>query len=229
MAGTGRWTGSRPLPGRDADGGLLCILSGMDRTDNAAHWDRIFDTTEKRDLGWFEASPSTLLAMLDGVESRRAFLAGAGTSGLAAALLPERELVINDLSAKAIDLLRAELGDPADVQWICQDIALPLPAELEPVDLWVDRAVLHFLTGEDEIQGYLANLRRLVKPAGHVLLAEFAQDGAVKCAGLPVHRYSLQEMLSRMEGFELLAHREEVFLNPKGDPRPYLYALFRRL
>lgn len=197
--------------------------------DLKTHWDGIFHGTAKESLGWFESTQDRTLALLEGVPSRRAFLAGAGTSGLAARLLPGRELVLNDLSAKALELLRAELGDPAGVEWICQDISQPLPESLAPVDLWIDRAVLHFLTKETQILGYFANVQALVEQGGHVLLAEFAHDGAMKCAGLPVHRYTLEEMTGRMTGFELVRHEHAVFVNPKGDPRPYLYALFRKL
>lgn len=203
-------------------------LYPMPMDDLKTHWDGIFQGTAKESLGWYEATQDRTLALLEGVPSRRVFLAGAGTSGLAARLLPGRELVVNDLSAKALELLRAELGDPAGVEWIRQDISQPLPEGLTPVDLWIDRAVLHFLTQETQILGYFANVQALVGQGGHVLLAEFAHDGAVKCAGLPVHRYALEEMTERMAGFELVRHEHAVFVNPKGDPRPYLYALFRK-
>lgn len=64
---------------------------------------------------------------------------------------------------------------------------------------------------------------------GYVLLAQFSNDGANRCAGLDVHRYSLDELVSRMgAGFELVSFENHCFINPYGNERPYVYALFKR-
>jgi SAM-dependent methyltransferase len=197
----------------------------------AQHWDDLFARTDACALGWYESDPSQTLKWLEEVPAGgRTFVAGAGTTGLVEALLARGDaLVVNDISAMALAQVRDRLAVDAAVEWVCQDVAKPLPENLVPVDLWVDRAVLHFLHHEEEILGYFANLRCLVRPGGHVLLAEFSSAGALKCAGLEVHRYSLEEMCRRMDGFEMIGHEEYLFHNPKGDPRPYLYCLFRRL
>jgi hypothetical protein len=89
--------------------------------------------------------------------------------------------------------------------------------------------VLHFLLSENEIQGYFANLYAAVRPGGHVLLAEFSTVGAIKCAGLELHRYSLEEMSIRLgKDFALIASEEHTYTNPSGQPRPYIYGLFRK-
>ncbi|MEN9667040.1 MAG: hypothetical protein RLZZ326_3403, partial [Planctomycetota bacterium] len=50
-----------------------------------------------------------------------------------------------------------------------------------------------------------------------------------RCAGLNVHRYTVEEMTRRLgPEFTLLKTEEYVFKNPAGSPRPYVYALFRR-
>lgn len=197
----------------------------------AQHWDDIFSRTDECALGWYESDLSQTMKWLGKIPTAgRTFLAGSGTTGLVEVLLERGDaLVLNDLSATALAHLKARLPIDAAIEWVCQDIAQPLPRELSLVDLWVDRAVLHFLNREEEILGYFANLRRLVRPGGHVLLAQFSAQGSLKCAGLEVHRYSLQEMCQRMDGFEMIGHEEYLFHNPKGDPRPYLYGLFRRL
>ena len=67
-----------------------------------------------------------------------------------------------------------------------------------------------------------------MKNNGYVLLAEFSKTGALQCAGLELHRYSIEEMKFRLgDKFKLIEHEEYVFTNPFGDPRPYVYALFK--
>ena len=197
------------------------------------HWDNIFQTTEHERLGWYEADTSLTWEMLEPVgpgQGQTVFLAGIGTSGLADEMAAAGwSLILNDLSPAALGILRNRLPSDVDLRLVAQDMALPLPDDVPAVDLWVDRAALHFLTDEDAIGGYFSNLRTLVKPGGHVLLAEFASDGAQRCAGLPVHRYSEKEMLERLgEGFVAVTKQRHIYHNPNGDPRPYVYGLFRR-
>ncbi len=197
------------------------------------HWDTIFETTEQERLGWYESDTSLTWKMMAPVGAgagKTAFLAGIGTSALADEMAEAGwSLLLNDLSPVALGILERRLPAGSDAQLVVQSIADPLPADLPAVDLWVDRAALHFLTEGEAIDGYFRNLRGHVRPGGHVLLAEFATDGSQRCAGLPVHRYSLEEMQERLGGdFVAVSSQRHVYQNPNGDPRPYVYGLFRR-
>jgi hypothetical protein len=128
-----------------------------------------------------------------------------------------------------LDKLRKRVGPDNRVTWLHHDISRPLPDGLPSADIWIDRAVLHFLLDEEAIKGYFANLNSSLRKGGHALLAEFSSTGAPKCAGLNLHRYSLEEMNMRMgPDFRLLDHEDYVFTNPAGDPRPYIYSLYRK-
>ena len=198
-----------------------------------AHWDKIFTTTEDASLGWYENDPGQTLAMLDRVpdwSNATLFLPGAGTSVLIDALLDRgATLILNDISPEALNKVRARLGDRGvGITWLCQDISQPLPANLPPVDIWIDRAVLHFLLDEAAIQSYFENVKAALRPGGHALFAEFSLVGATHCAGLPLHRYSTEELGERLgAGFELVQETDYTYFNPGGDPRPYVYALFK--
>jgi len=97
------------------------------------------------------------------------------------------------------------------------------------VDIWIDRAVLHFLTNEYDIIGYFKNLKSILKLGGHAIFAEFSMIGAPKCAGLTLHRYSIDELSKKLgSAFKIVSHFEYTYINPFGDPRPYIYALFKR-
>ena len=204
-------------------------------TNLSQHWNEVFVAKHDPQLGWYERDVSQTLGFLElvpGYESATIFLPGAGTSLVVEALLDRGvSLVLNDISDEALRRLRRRIGErtPAPI-WLHHDIAKPLPAGIPACDIWLDRAVLHFLVTEEDIAGYLQNLRTVLAPNGHVLLAEFAVDGAPKCAGLEVHRYSVEEMSERLgPEFALVKAEDFTFMNPAGSPRPFVYALFKRM
>ena len=198
------------------------------------HWNGVYSTKTDPELGWYENDVSQTLKFLDlipGNEGNTVFLPGAGTSMLVEELLARGyRIILNDISDTALNKLRDRIAGFDDrLTWLHHDISKPLPDGIPQADIWIDRAVLHFLLDETDIQGYFANLRSGTRPGGHALLAEFSTTGAPKCAGLELHRYSIEEMSERMgREFELVAHEFYTYINPFGDPRPYVYALYRR-
>ena len=69
-----------------------------------------------------------------------------------------------------------------------------------------------------------------MKKGGHVLFAEFSKEGAPKCAGLELHRYSVDELTERLgSSFQLVNHFEHLYLNPTGETRPYVYCLYQKI
>ena len=202
-------------------------------TTKNPHWNAIFSSKTDPELGWYESDVSQTLKFLDTISLNQAtvFLPGAGTSVLVDALLPQCSLmVLNDISDEALKKLEGRVGtNEGKVWWLHHDMTKPLPFGTPPVDVWIDRAVLHFLCTEEDIQLYFENLRTLLNVGGYALMAEFSNDGAPKCAGLDLHRYSVEEMTARIGPDFTLVHEERyVFINPSGDPRPYIYALYKR-
>jgi len=197
------------------------------------HWDTIFSSKNDTELGWYESDISQTLKFLDLIPQSghtTIFLPGAGTSLLVDELLArEYELILNDISDEALNRLKSRIGRSDRLKWLHHDMSKPLPDDTLQVDIWIDRAVLHFLLEDADIQSYFDNLRSSVRSRGYVLLAEFSITGAPKCAGLELHRYSVEEMTERMgKEFELIKYEDYTFINPFGDPRPYIYALYHR-
>jgi hypothetical protein len=199
------------------------------------HWNAIFSTKADLELGWYERDATQTLKFLDLIpESRTAtiFLPGAGTSVLVDELLSRgSRLILNDISDEALKQLKKRIGHHGDrVTWLHHDISKPIPDGLPQVDIWIDRAVLHFLLGEAGIEGYFRNLRSLLRQGGYALLAEFSTTGAPKCAGLDLHRYSVEELTERLgDGFDLIKCEDYIFINPFDEPRPYVYALYKKM
>ncbi len=202
-------------------------------TTRNEHWNVIFSTKADSELGWHEKDISQTLKFLEQIPQTRSatiFLPGAGTSALVDELLAKgNQLILNDISDEALNKLRERIGTNRNLTWLHWDISKPLPEGIPLADIWIDRAVLHFLLEEADIQGYFANLQSAIKPGGYALLAEFSTTGAKKCAGLELHNYSIEEMTRRMgTGFELIKNEDYTYINPAGEPRPYIYGLYRK-
>ena len=201
---------------------------------SSKHWDAIFSDTEDPKLGWYEKDASQSLELLNHIpewENSTVFLPGAGTSVLIEELLSKgAKLVLNDISIEAINRVKSRLGDKCkEINWLCQDIAQPIQDAIPDIDIWIDRAVLHFLTDEDDIKGYFGNVKSILKAGSYAMFAEFSKTGAPKCAGLTLHRYSIEELSGNLDpSFKLVSDFEYTHINTFGDPRPYIYALYKR-
>lgn len=206
---------------------------GKKMTEKNKHWNAIFSTKADHELGWYEKDVSQTLKFLDQIPKHKnstIFLPGAGTSTLVDALLTRKhKLILNDISDEALDKLRDRIGTNSRLTWVHHDISKPLPDHIPQTDIWIDRAVLHFLLEEADIQGYFDNLQSITSQGGYVLLAEFSTMGAPKCAGLELHRYTIEEMSMRMGNtFELVNHEDYTYINPFGESRPYIYGLYKK-
>jgi hypothetical protein len=99
----------------------------------------------------------------------------------------------------------------------------------QPIDLWHDRAVLHFLTKERDRELYVQSLAESLAPAGHVIIATFALDGPRKCSGLKVVRYGREEMTALLgERFHLSEIVHETHLTPGEIKQRFTYFRFQR-
>ena len=200
------------------------------------YWDSVFNAMAEPQFGWREdeASLAQMREMLQGIlegTNTTVFIPGVGTSILVDELLLEGcRLLLNDISKEALNRLKTRIGKRHEgkVEWLLGSVSRPL--NLKPVsDVWIDKAVLHFLLDEKDIRTYFRNLHRALKPGGSVLFAEHSLSGVGHCAGLPLRLYSVDEFSKRLgQDYTLLSQAEYIHFNPAGLPRPYIYALFRR-
>lgn len=202
-----------------------------------AHWNKTYERNDIDKLGWFEENPEPSLQLIEkcNLDKKASILnIGAGATTLVDELLKEgfENAIANDISTTALDKLKSRIGEESSkVNWIVDDVTKPIKLKLlESVDLWHDRAVLHFFTEKEEQDTYFELLKKLLKPNGFVIIAVFNLEGATKCSGLPVFRYDekmLQEKLGL--GFELIEAFDYTYIMPSGQERPYVYTLFKRL
>ena len=198
------------------------------------HWDKSYLNSSEEKLGWYETDlgPSLdLIAKTNLSKNTKILSVGAGITTLIDELLKQgySNLLATDISAVALNKLKSRIGKK-NIECITDDLTNPVSLlKMKPVDLWIDRAVLHFFTGRKDQETYFDLLRSKVKRNGYALFAEFNTNGAKVCSGLPVHRYN-EEMLMKRLGteFELIDSFEYTYIMPSGDKRPYIYALFKK-
>lgn len=96
-------------------------------------------------------------------------------------------------------------------------------------DVWRDRAVFHFLTSPQERHAYIEAVLRAVKPGDHVIVATFVEDGRTQCSGLPVMRYSANELHAELGApFILLQHEKEEHHTLFGTVQKFVYCYCRK-
>ena len=210
----------------------------MRRDDLKAHWESTYAKKQVDKLGWYEKNPVPSLELISRCNLSRdsAILnVGAGATRLVDELLGlgYTNIIANDLSLEALERLKSRLGKQTSdqVKWIVDDLINPNELKsLEPVDLWHDRAVLHFFTNDQEQASYFKLLKQLVKPGGYAIIAAFNLEGAPTCSGLPVFRCNQQMLQERLgKDFILQEAFDYAYIMPSGDERAYIYTLFKRL
>lgn len=171
--------------------------------DPKKHWEDIYTKKGPQEVSWFQAMPAVSLDLFSEYrvpKQARIIDVGGGDSLLVDHLLDRgfTDVTVLDISGKALGKAQERLGARAtQVQWIEAD-ASSFDAP-KPFDVWHDRAVFHFLTSEAEVDRYIEGLARLLKPGGLLILATFSESGPEKCSGIPVHRYSEEEMIARLQ------------------------------
>lgn len=201
----------------------------------STHWDEIYSNKSIQELGWYEKDGSTTIKFLQDhlIQGERVFLTGAGRSLLVDdLLLKDCKLVLNDISKIALEKLKEQqprLQFPPH-EFIIQDLSSEESKAFPEVDIWIDRAVLHFLVEDEQVENYFKRLKSTVQPGGKVMLAEFTTGSALKCASLPIRHYSTEDYQHHLGvEFRLLKEMPYTFTNPRGEPRLYQYALFQRI
>lgn len=203
-----------------------------------SYWDRVYEKMEVEQLGWYEENPEQSLLLIEKCDLKknaRILNVGTGASTLIDKLLENKyeNLIACDISSSSLNKLKARLGDEKSnrVDWIVDDLTNPDHlTKINKVDLWHDRAVLHFLTEKHHQDRYFKLLHSLVKKEGYVIIAAFNMEGATMCSGLPVYRYNKQGISGKLGNqFRLIDYFNYTYTMPSGDPREYIYTLFKRI
>lgn len=193
------------------------------------YWNNIYTTKSSEKVSWFQDHPDQSLTLIagTGVEKSASIIdVGGGASTLVDDLLKDgyENLTVLDISSSALNVAKNRLKDLGEnIQWIVGDITtIQLPKH--SYDVWHDRAVFHFLNDKDHRIAYINNVIHSLKPNGHIIVSTFAEDGPLQCSGLPVSRYSADELHAEFGNrFKLISHNKEKHMTPAGNFQMFVY------
>ncbi len=217
--------------GSDGGGGSAGPVAGTAvEPGSAQYWNERYARIGEAGVSWFQASPQISLELIDRAADPNASVVdvGGGASRLVDQLLARgcRDVTVVDLSQEALTASRQRVGE-APVTWIATDIRQWQP--VRTFGVWHDRAAYHFLTDPDDQQRYWQLVRESLEPGGHVVIATFAEDSPSMCSGLPVTRYSADELAAAMgRGFTVVEARREEHVTPTGGTQPFTWLLAGR-
>lgn len=197
------------------------------------HWEHVYRTKQPDQVSWYaehlNRSLELIVAAATGPQCRIIDVGG-GESTLVDDLLDAgyRHVSVLDLSDTALAVTRDRLGQRQhDVTWHTGNVTTVALPESH-FDVWHDRAVFHFLTDPADRAAYVAQVRRAVKPGGHVIVATFGPAGPLQCSGLDTVRYSADELHGQFGSqFQLLRHTTEDHITPWGAQQQFTYCYCR--
>jgi SAM-dependent methyltransferase len=201
--------------------------------DAQHYWDQMYTERNASDVSWFQAEPLTSLNLVTQRSSNQSSVVdiGAGTSSLVDELLHRgyRDVTVLDAAESALGQVQRRLGGLAEVvSFIAADVTSWAPPRR--YDIWHDRAVFHFMTAEESRSRYLAVMDAALESNGYVVLATFSEDGPETCSGLPVRRYSTEELVSTVgPRFELRSSQREIHTTPWGVPQPFTWVVLQKI
>jgi SAM-dependent methyltransferase len=194
-----------------------------------SHWDSVYRTKSPDAVSWYRPHLERSLALIKRAAAdvtASIIDVGGGESTLVDDLLAAgyKNVTVLDISPAAIEATKERLGERArTVKWIAADVTeVALPKA--HFDVWHDRAVFHFLTEPGQREAYVRQVKRAMRPGGHVIVATFGPEGPHKCSGLDVVRYDADSLHGEFgPRFRLVEHAIEIHETPFGTTQQFLY------
>jgi ubiquinone/menaquinone biosynthesis C-methylase UbiE len=201
--------------------------------DPREHWERVYSDKTLEQCSWYQRVPERSLDLITRSRVSRTdsiLDVGGGDSLLADHLAARqyRNVTVVDVSLKSLARAKQRLGDMGlAVRYVQADVRA-LPLRTGSIAIWHDRAVFHFLSHPPDREVYIQQVRRVVRPGGHVIVATFADDGPTHCSGLPVVRYASEALRETFgTGFRLVESDAEVHRTPAGAEQRFTYCWCR--
>lgn len=201
--------------------------------DLKEHWEKIYNTKQFEETSWYQSRPEYSLEIIRslGLSPEANIIdVGAGNSFLPDHLLElgYKHIHVLDISAKALRDSQARLEEKANkITWIESDV-ISFKPEVS-FDLWHDRAALHFLTSDEQVENYISILRTSLKTGAYCLLSVFSENGPDKCSGITIRKYATSDLEQLLKAdFDTVRLENRDHTTPWGAKQNFSTGLFRR-
>jgi len=202
--------------------------------DAKEHWENVWTTKKSNEVSWYQEYPKTSINLIlptNPSKDAKIIDVGGGDSNLAETLLDLgfKNITVLDISANALERAKKRLENKSSmITWIESDI---LEFENDNrYDIWHDRALLHFLTSEENLKNYVKLVKQHVMHGGYLIISTFSTKGPIKCSGLDTRQYSkesIKELFSNE--FEHVKSFEEEHVTPRGMGQIFTWNVFRKI
>jgi hypothetical protein len=96
-------------------------------------------------------------------------------------------------------------------------------------DAWHDRASFHFLTNNEDVLKYKSIVFNALNSNGNFVLGTFSTEGPLKCSGLEISQYSVENMLDLFEEeFEMENCFTEDHVTPFDTIQNFIFCHFKK-
>ena len=199
--------------------------------DNKKHWENIYQKKEIDGVSWYQKVPIESLQLIKKYSisnSDKIIDIGCGKSFLADNLLELNYTNISlvDISSNALKEVKDRLQNKS-LNFIETDI-LNFNSN-DKYDIWHDRAVFHFITDSEGIKKYISLCNEYIKKEGVLIIGTFAEDGPLKCSGLEIKRYSVDQISDLFkETFELVESFKMLHKTPFDTEQSFSFCVLRK-
>ena len=199
--------------------------------DNKKHWENIYQKKEIDGVSWYQKVPVESLQLIKKYSisnSDKIIDIGCGKSFLADNLLELNytDISLVDISSNALKEVKDRLQNKS-LNFIETDI-LNFNSN-DKYDIWHDRAVFHFITNPEGIEKYISLCNKYINNQGILIIGTFAEDGPLKCSGLEIKKYSVDQISGLFkETFELVESFKMLHKTPFNTEQSFLFCVLRK-
>jgi len=201
--------------------------------DVKEHWENVWTRKKSNEVSWYQQEPKTslkLILLIHPSKDASIIDVGGGDSRLVDKLLQLgfQNITVLDISANALERAKERLGKRAQlIKWIECDVR-NFDSD-DQYDIWHDRALLHFLTSDEDLKNYVELTKRHVKTGGYLIISTFSTKGPRMCSGLDTKQYSEESMKKLFSnGFNPVKSFEEEHVTPFGKSQIFTCNVFRK-
>lgn len=196
------------------------------------HWEKIYQTKKNDGVSWFQEIPTESIELIkkySSDNSDKIIDVGCGKGFLADNLLESKfkDITLVDISSNALSEINNRLKNEY-LSFIETDI-LDFNSDYK-YDIWHDRAVFHFITENKSIDKYISLCNNYINRDGTLIIGTFAEDGPLKCSGLEIKRYSINDLVNLFkENFELAEGFKMLHQTPFDTQQSFTFCVFKKV